>query len=278
MAQGDVTGDRVPKHIPTSADLSEFKKSVIEKYNKKFSEGLEFTEKLQEVKAIVADGAYSTEVSPEDEWQRTWPDMEVTMAEYVDGAYNFTDEQSGLEARVEQVGIDGDGQVLIQGYVYDAEDNQVGKFKRDLNPDDKMVHNAYFKLNEEYRGSGFGRRYYQHQEDAAMIAGFEKIEINANIDVGGYAWARMGYSFDPNQDSAEEIGSMMLENWQSEFPDDDFPLPDFSEAYELALVESPDGEPWGKQQMLGSDWYAVKPLDVNDLGFLAGQLYYESKE
>ena len=280
VAQGDVDQDRKKRYIPTSAEMSSYKKAIADKYNKKIREGLKNTKELQTVKEILSerDDENDDGIFAQDVWAEKYPDMEMTLAEYVDGAYNYTDEASGLEAKVDYVVIDeNDGQVIIKGKIFDSE-GEVGKFTRDLNPESKSVHNALFKLyGPDAQRTGFGRRYYQHQEDAALVAGFEKIEINANIDVGGYAWARMGYSFDPNSNSAEEIGSSMLSDWQNEFLDVDFPLPDFSEAYELALVESPDGEPWGKQQMLGSDWMAVKPLDVNDPGFLAGQLYYESK-
>jgi len=279
VAQGDVDQDRKKRYIPTSAEMTSYKKAIADKYNKKIKEGLPRTGEIQSVKALVADSSDDPDMSAEDIWQKEFPQIadHYKLSEFADGAYNFRDDESGLRAEVSYVKTYSCGEVDIKGEILNSDGLKVGDFDRKLKADGNFISNERFALADRYQSTGFGRRFYQHQEDAALVAGFEKIKINANIDVGGYAWARMGYSFDPNSNSAEEIGSSMLYDWQDEFPDVDFPLPDWSEAYELALVESPDGEPWGKQQMLGSDWMAVKPLDVNDPGFLAGQLYYESK-
>ena len=53
------------------------------------------------------------------------------------------------------------------------------------------VYHAYFSAGS--RGNGAGKRFFRASMGEYMAAGVKHVDVSANIDVGGYAWARFGY-------------------------------------------------------------------------------------
>jgi hypothetical protein len=70
---------------------------------------------------------------------------------------------------------------------------------RSLSSDGKKVDHAYFELSEARRGDGGAKSFLAETVAAYKKAGYEKVKVHANIDVGGYAWLR--YGFKPTNDS-----------------------------------------------------------------------------
>jgi hypothetical protein len=59
-------------------------------------------------------------------------------------------------------------------------------------PDDPMLYAAILELDSSVQGNGIAAAHYQSLIDLGRQMGYPKIVMHANIDVGGYAWARYG--------------------------------------------------------------------------------------
>ena len=56
-----------------------------------------------------------------------------------------------------------------------------------------MANHDVFTINGEGQGGGIGKQVLKTQFDEYEKMGVAKVEVHANIDVGGYAWARFGF-------------------------------------------------------------------------------------
>lgn len=84
---------------------------------------------------------------------------------------------------------------------------RVGTFERDYAFDEDGVlyaHHALLEIDPDVRGSGFAEEFNANLYDWYRRSGIKQVRLYANIDVGGYAWARAGYDF-ANQQSADKI-------------------------------------------------------------------------
>ncbi len=59
--------------------------------------------------------------------------------------------------------------------------------------DGKVAKNDVFDLDE--KNKGFGRTLYKQQIDVLTRAGYEEIQLFADITIGRYAWAKMGFNY-----------------------------------------------------------------------------------
>ncbi|HJU86275.1 MAG TPA: hypothetical protein VJ788_02775, partial [Gemmatimonadota bacterium] len=112
-------------------------------------------------------------------------------------------------------------------------------------------------------------------------SGVSAITVHANIDVGGYTWARQGFGWNEWDQTSSGVMSLFrrfqayasardqVELWQATVrnnPDDPSVWPS---PYEMAMFGYEDREPdprhpgketWvGKRAMLTTDWYGRKP-------------------
>jgi GNAT superfamily N-acetyltransferase len=71
-----------------------------------------------------------------------------------------------------------------------------GKFTmtRNFNPEEKYVKHSYFTVDKDAQGGGLGKALFRALHKQYIAAGIKKIKVNANIDVGGYAWGRYGFT------------------------------------------------------------------------------------
>lgn len=58
------------------------------------------------------------------------------------------------------------------------------------------VYHALLSLPKSLQGNGFTKKFFKELVKQYEAAGIEIIEVTANIDVGGYAWGRYGFSSD----------------------------------------------------------------------------------
>lgn len=94
---------------------------------------------------------------------------------------------------------EGVWQIYVSGNIYDSNTGQslqeIFSGKRTLYLKDRRVYHDLFEVDEDFQGYGIGR--YAH--DALMslyrAQGIERVELEANIDVGGYTWARFGFDW-----------------------------------------------------------------------------------
>jgi|SRR3990167_4521384 len=211
---------------------------------------------------------------------------------FIHDAYVFEDESSGINTNVTSVSLTKSGKIRISGRVYNAQGDEIGTMVRNLdnNPYDAgipIITNSVLTITEpSYIGSGFGAKFYKNSEELAMEYGIEAIELNANSEVGGYAWARMGYDFTDRIDRNLIKQSLSLEYANRYAPAGSDKLKvamDFHDklgnitAYEIASMIGPDGYRIGKYILLGRSWKGIKYLNPDNLGYQAGQEYYASK-
>lgn len=83
--------------------------------------------------------------------------------------------------------------------------NDNGSFRqtRDFDLRDGSVSHSYWQIDESLQNAGLGKEIFKNQLDLYDHLGIKKINIHANISVGGYAWAR--YGFVPNQYSWDSL-------------------------------------------------------------------------
>lgn len=74
---------------------------------------------------------------------------------------------------------------------------EFASFTRDLNTKTRTVVHDSMEVNVRYQGRGIADRFLKESEDRYREAGFREIKLTAAMDVGGYAWARAGFDWDP---------------------------------------------------------------------------------
>jgi GNAT superfamily N-acetyltransferase len=168
--------------------------------------------------------------------------------------------------------------VNVQATIYDKDGKMAGIVERNLfaNRLGTQVDNTQMELYPQYQGQGFASEFYKQTEARLKAVGVQRANIHADLDVGGYAWARKGfdwqspamgrqklegmaswYKTQPRQDPAvaKEIQSLL--SHAQDRKDPQFPTP-----YDLSRVGyTPGATMWpGKEFMLGGSWYGAKNL------------------
>lgn len=195
-------------------------------------------------------------------------------------------EYAGLTVKVTQVGADRN-LLAVSAEIF-KDGRKVGEverhFGRAFDPDNQPVLSAYhdfLELRPDVQGQGFAEAWNGHLEQWYRDSGVGNIFVGANIDVGGYAWARHGFDFRTEQtaagiaarlkwrltehaeryDAAQiAAGQEMLDRMRLDFSDPRFPT-----AFEVSQAgrkpgQGRDGYWPGKDAMLGSSWDGVKPV------------------
>jgi hypothetical protein len=85
------------------------------------------------------------------------------------------------------------GKIEIDGEVHDSDGHALGTFQREINLDGKSAYSAYFKLNRSATKHDTGKKMLAGNIATYRDLGIETVGVSANIDVGGYAWAKYGY-------------------------------------------------------------------------------------
>jgi len=204
---------------------------------------------------------------------------------FIYNAYVFNHKESGIRTEINTINVEF-RKIQVFGNVYDVNGDSIGEFERIIHSDGE-VHNEYLKLDRIEQGSGFGAKLYENSELTYLEAGIENVTIYANIDVGGYAWARMGFDF-VNDANREDIHESIVRNYARKHKvakalainelANSWGITSKSKAWEFAAFTDSDGDRIGKKVMLGSDWFAKKSINLNDEGFLVGMNYYAKKK
>jgi GNAT superfamily N-acetyltransferase len=184
------------------------------------------------------------------------------------GVFGYQDEQSGMVAEVSSIRSQGEGfSTYVTVDVKDRDGRVVGGIERTVRPaDQKTVQADGMALRPGVQGQGFATRYNAKTETAYKAHGIERVTTYADIDVGGYSNARMGYDFADSYsrgrvvDRAVEVGRRFTPEIRAEINRvsgiaDATPI-------EFAMIGYQAGASvWpGKSIMLGSGWNGVKEL------------------
>lgn len=128
-----------------------------------------------------------------------------------------------------------------------------------LSPSNWTVIHQMFRLPDAHHSSGSSVRMMRGSVQAYDDLGVTQIELNADVDFGGYVWAKIGFAPDnagPIRDRIAEghrayPTSMMyatLAGVAARSSDDDL-------MYHLARASAPDGSSYGKLLLSGVGWY-----------------------
>lgn len=82
----------------------------------------------------------------------------------------------------------------ISTEITNKEGRTIGSMTRDFDPRNKTAHHAYFRLNTGERENGVTPTILKNQIEVYKKLGIERVMLNANIDVGSYAWAKYGWT------------------------------------------------------------------------------------
>lgn len=195
-------------------------------------------------------------------------------------------EYAGLRVDVYtiKVGID---QIELRGTIHDAAGDRVGSTKREFyrtveNGVEKVwAQHAYLDLDENVQGQGFASAWNEHLYQWYRESGVSHVGVMANIDVGGYTWARAGFDF-ADQLGAHRIAKRLAdvlasgtydqaqidaaEDVMRRVREEPFGSDNFPSAYEMSQVgrlpqHTGRDALWpGKSAMLGSGWNGIKPI------------------
>lgn len=188
-----------------------------------------------------------------------------------------------------------DGVVWIVANIH-KDGKSAGYFIRGFDYGKKTLMNETLALHGPYQGQGFAEHIYQHVEDIAANEGMTQVHIQANNDVGGYAWARRRFDWERKDDakriterirmvadaapgSVVKLGSTrfvvterlkaqaarMIDGGRTPSP---YEITTLGERMTSTHVRKTThaGIPvtlWpGKSIMLGQNWYGIKPIGV----------------
>lgn len=296
------------------AEREERKRKINEAWNKRVADNRDF------LTPIISD-SYSGSYTPEQNirfanklFRDATKKQDKLSGEVIKDAWEVDDKASGLKSEVHAViNNRNDDTVSIMGRVKNENGSVVGRFTRTVYRDGH-VYNSYFSMNDDMQGTGFGSQLYRNAEVVLKKAGFDRVEISANIDVGGYAWAKMGFDFKEDYQAnsfKNDLISFVTRNMESRFAGQtaeqydkhkaiitnaiNTQLSSRPRAWEIAAFNIPgwtktkniynsSTKIWedvpmhlGKAFMLGKGWSAVKYLKDQDPGYKIGEQYYKAK-
>ena len=108
----------------------------------------------------------------------------------------------------------GDGDVMeneirINGKLLNENDSIIGTYTRDIDLKNNKAESSYFAMNEDYQGKGEAKTMLAANVALYQELGLDEVKVHANIDVGGYAWAKYGYI--PTEDSWDTLRGTLRE-------------------------------------------------------------------
>lgn len=115
----------------------------------------------------------------------------------------------GLPATMHIQYADRSDQMEIRGTLLSASGGSIGSYTRTIDFKKNKASSDYFKIHDDKQGGGIGKKLLAANVEMYQKLGLEKVDVHANIDVGGYAWARYGYV--PTQRSWDELRDKLLD-------------------------------------------------------------------
>jgi hypothetical protein len=107
---------------------------------------------------------------------------------------------------------DGDvmtNELRIDGKLLDENGRNIGTYTREIDLKNNKAESAYFALNSGAQGKGEGKQLLAANVALYQELGLDEVKVHANIDVGGYAWAKYGYV--PTEDSWDTLRGTLRE-------------------------------------------------------------------
>jgi GNAT superfamily N-acetyltransferase len=197
--------------------------------------------------------------------------------------YNGALSGTGHSTRMAAIRMNDDGGLSWTVHILDDAGNQVGEMTRVLHQLDDgswSVEHTLFEVNQQIQGQGLGARLNSVAEDYYRSIGANRVSLHANVDVGGYAWARQGYGWDPAWEGVNNYVNntlVRIRGFADDLPEgamrnqairdldaisDTMLAGDLPTPFELSRVGYVEGEQFwpGKMGMLNTSWNGVKLL------------------
>ena len=210
--------------------------------------------------------------------------LERLFARDLERMYNLPD-LDGYSVKIYECMIDPEenGVVWYARIMWDETGEQVGRMERSMMLAEPgfggghQVGHDLFKIDRSHRGQGLASQLNTTAEEFYRGMGVSDVTLEANIDVGGYAWARQGFDWAGGEDDMVSAVNYMTGRIVYEARD----LPNASAIaaevdavrarvaagewvtpFELSRIGYTEGATtWpGKAGMLGSHWPGVKKL------------------
>jgi hypothetical protein len=116
------------------------------------------------------------------------------------------------------------GTLEIKGKLQDGRGTDIARYSRNINLDQNTAESGYFAFDSRSQQSkGLGKQMLKGNVETYQQLGLDQVEVHADIDVGGYAWAKYGYvptdsswrslSRDIRDKIDEHAGGHMAESW-----------------------------------------------------------------
>jgi len=114
----------------------------------------------------------------------------------------FTGTFGGFRAEVSNVEWGkGNHRMMVSGNILNAKGQSVGSFERVFKINYQgvfMVDHTGLYMDRDVQGQGFAKAFNKNAFKNYKKMGIERVQLQADIDVGGYAWAREGYDWAPD--------------------------------------------------------------------------------
>lgn len=88
---------------------------------------------------------------------------------------------------------DSNDTLSFRGYLKDKDGDNIGEYTREIDFKNNKAVSSYFKLKEGEQHSNIGKTMLKANVAMYQQMGLDSVDVHANIDIGGYAWARYGY-------------------------------------------------------------------------------------
>ena len=193
---------------PTKAMIDEMTERVTEERIKAYLDihGDDYSEKIREAKGVSIDALkpYLEEVFNMEHTYTDKDGVERTLESRISSAGKMSEEYGDLSK-------DAKREIYVEGWVYDESDNAVGKFERLFFKDPTTgvwaVEHKWLQMDDDHKGTGFGKAFIQQTEDFFTHRGFGYIRVLAGLEDGARHWANAGYDFNPDdiEESAQNI-------------------------------------------------------------------------
>lgn len=143
---------------------------------------------LQEMAQNLADARITSGFGPDQD--------EHPVMDTVRRVFDYEDFDTGYYTEVGSATWQPASHLWVEGKIRAADGTVAGSFRRYMYPDGHVYH-AYLKISDPgAQGGGFTARWFEQVKQQYREQGFDRVTVHANIDVGGYAWAKLGFDFE----------------------------------------------------------------------------------
>ncbi len=125
----------------------------------------------------------------------------------------------------------------------------------------KVVDHELFSLPKALQGKGISKQVFKALYEQYKVAGVERMDVCANIDIGGYTWARYGFCA---KDRDTVLGAIRFSALTTRQEERIMALVDghFATSSDPFPMNKIARLPYGKKALLGGNWKGV--LDLTD--------------